>query len=841
MYSILLHILFYIHLSIVKFLVVKHLTKTDNLYYFRRLIYKYMKFILKNFTGIITAWILLVSTCNAQSINILVKDDARLPLIGATIQLTLVADSSILYATTAQNGIAKFNEVKNGLYFLKISYVGFKSLEKNISIKTDRRMLEFQLKETEISLNEVTVTARRPMITQEDDKMIIDPEPMANSSTNTLEVLESTPGLYVDQDGNIFLNGASPAKIYINSREQKMSTEDISTILRSLPPGSVQRIEVMRTPSTKYDASSTGGIVNVILKKGVKIGRFMSFNIGMNQGVYGNRFGGFTYNNSTEKSTSYVNVNFNRNDAIENLNSTRYINSDTVLNQINNIRNTRNQAYIGYGLAYDINPNLNFSYDGRINGALPVSSSKSTNLVETIEKISLLESDNQNNFNSSSINIQQDFGLNYKIDTIGSNWDNKFSFNSNFSNSKNDYNNTYIFPISFKIFGDGKSLQNRYFIQFQSDLTYQFAKKFKIETGIKSSFQKYTSNNDYFITLNNNRTNDASRTNSYNYTENINAAYAQASKTFFWDFLLKVGVRMEHTYMNGNQQIPSDTSFVVNRVDFFPYIYLSRPLFKVANFELRAYLIYRKTINRPDYQSLTPYLKFINEFEYETGNPNLKPQFTDNIEMNISIDDMPLFAIGQNFTTDIFSNVVYRYPANENITLRTFDNIGKSKETYFRAMAGIPPGKIYFFGLGGQYNLNEYDGVYQNQPLKYTRGSWQFFTFHSLTIMKNTKITMFGFMMVNGKYNFYELDTFGSLNFGINQTFLNKKLTISLNARDVLRTMVTQFSLNQGSVVSNGSRYADNQRFGINIRYNFGISKKDNKKNPMGFEQEDKF
>ena len=71
----------------------------------------------------------------------------------------------------------------------------------------------------------------------------------------TLEVLESVPGMYVDQDGGIFLNSATPAKVYINGREQKMSNQDISTILQSLPPGSVQKIEVMRTPSTKYDAS----------------------------------------------------------------------------------------------------------------------------------------------------------------------------------------------------------------------------------------------------------------------------------------------------------------------------------------------------------------------------------------------------------------------------------------------------------------------------------------------------------------------------------------------------------------------------------------------------------
>ncbi|MBK6949284.1 MAG: TonB-dependent receptor plug domain-containing protein [Haliscomenobacter sp.] len=90
---------------------------------------------------------------------------------------------------------------------------------------------------------------------------------MANTSTNTLEILEKTPGLFVDQDGNIYLTSATPAVVYINGREQRMGAQDIAGILRSLPPDNIQRIEVLRTPSTKYDAASSGGIVNVVLKK----------------------------------------------------------------------------------------------------------------------------------------------------------------------------------------------------------------------------------------------------------------------------------------------------------------------------------------------------------------------------------------------------------------------------------------------------------------------------------------------------------------------------------------------------------------------------------------------
>ncbi len=768
-----------------------------------------------------------------QGLKIKVKNRKNQPLYAATVRLFNIGDSTTLNTVTSEAGIADFKEVINGLYKLNISYVGFAPFEKTITVKSERRSFDFTMTEQEISLDEVTVTAKRPMITQEDDKMIIDPEPIASTSTNTLEVLENTPGIYVDQDGGIFLSSSSTATIYINGREQKMSNQDIATLLRSLPPGSVQRIEVMRTPSTKYDASSSGGIVNIILKKGVKIGRFSSVNLGMNQGKYGNRFAGFSINNSGEKSTTYLNVNLSYNDSQDGVNMWRQLMSDTSLSQHSTTRNTSRQGYVGYGLNYDLTEKWAFTYDGRVNLNFPTSKSSTTNLIEGMNQSSLFVSDNLIVNENQFYNIQQDIGLNKKIDTIGSNWDFKASYNYSKVLSEQDNEIVYQIPISFRIDGDGTNLQRRNFVLFQTDLTYQFPKKLKLETGAKSTFQRYQSDASFFFDLGGSRNLDSNRTNAFAFNENINAAYVQLSKTTFLKLLIKTGVRVEHTYMDGQQTIPVDTNFLINRVDWFPYLYISRALFKIADFELRAFAIYRKTINRPDYQSLNPYKKYIDQFQYEAGNPNLQPQFTDNIEINISFDDTPLFAIGRNYTTDIFANVIYKDVNNERIIVRTFDNIGKSRETYFRGMAGIPPGGRYFFGLGAQYNLNEYDGMYENKPLKYTRGTWRFFTFHSLKLFKETKLTVSGFAMVNGMFNFYELEPFGQVNIGLNQTLFNKKMTITLNMRDVFKTMKTVFTINQGGIISSGDRYSDSQRFGINLRYNFGVKRKEVKKGFM--------
>lgn len=781
--------------------------------------------------------IFIFSISYGQQVKITVRDKDRHPLMGATVQLTCIQDSSVSYSTTNQNGVAVFENLSYTLYSAVISFIGYQTLEKTINVRIDTKNFDFKLDESAITLEEVTISAKKPLITQEGDKMIIDPEPLANISSNTLEILENTPGMYVDQDGGIFLNSASPAKIYINGREQKMSSQDISTILQSLPPGSVQKIEVMRTPSTKYDASSSGGIINIILKQGVKIGRFGSVNARLSKGKYVNSSVGFTFNDSGEKSNFYVNANYDLRDKEELLNVNRVLGLDTILHQSAVTRQKSHQIYTGYGINYDLGENTTISYDGRINLNLPESETTNTNFSDFNDSLRLSENNNLINNDSYFVNIQQDLGLNYKIDTAGSELDTKFGYNYSKRNANQNYIYYFIMPEIYSISGNGTDIYDRHFLSLQSDLTLKLRYKFDFEAGFKVDFQHFISNADYFVNYNNLIINDPIRTNSFSYNENISAGYLQLSKTFFKDFVLKGGVRLEHTYMNGNQTLPTDTSFLINRVDWFPYVYLSRKIIEMMGVRLDAYAIYRRTISRPGYEMLNPSINFVDQFMYETGNPALKPQFSDNIEFNVSFEDMPVFAIGRNYTTDIFSGVVYQNPENPDIAVRTYDNLGKSKETYLRGMIGIPPGGRYFFALGAQYNINEYDGLYDGEPLQYKRGGWRLFTFHSLKLFANTRLTFSGFMMINGQMEFYELNNFGGLNVGIRQTFFDDKLTIGIQARDILGTMLVEYKINQGSINAWGDRYTDNRYVGINLRYAFGFSKKDDKKGMFNYEE----
>ena len=738
-------------------------------------------------------------------------------MIDSAISKNQVADSNGQVNVMLQSG---------KLYKFTTSAVGYQIDNRTIKFE-NLNSLKIQLKESNGQLKEVVVTSTKPLIRQEDDKSVVDPEPLAAASTNAYETMEKIPGIFIDQDGNIYLNGLSPAGIQINGRELRMSASDMATLLKSLPPSSIQKIELVRTPSAKYDASGGGGVVNIVLKKGIKIGLNGSVNTGMNQGVYGNQFLGLTLNNTTDKYNSYLNTQYNQNDGYSIVNTDRFLSIDTVLKQTAKTLSPNRSAYIGFGVGRNWTDRFELNYDARLSGQSFINSTNNESILEKISAkknlsaiASLVENDGSN------FNFNQSVRSKLKLDSLGGEWTIDFSYNFIQSNTDQTYNNTF-FAGGLASKGSGNFTNDRDFLTYQTDYK---KKRFGItfESGLKSSILTFRNNANYQKDLNGIIVKDAFRTSAYTFKEQINAGYLQGSKT--WGaVVLKVGTRVEQTIMQGNQRIPSDTSFSLNRTDAFPYVFLSRKLFKISGYEMRGYLVYRKTISRPSYEFLNPFPRYIDPFLYESGNPTLRPQFTSNYEANISVDDKPIFAFGVNETKDIFTNVLYQSPTNNQVAYRTYDNLGRSRETYFRGIAVIPPGKAYFAVVGAQLNHNVYNGIYEEKPIVFDKATWTFFTFQSLKLDKLSTFTINGFWRTNGQQQFYELDNFGQLNSSLNRQFLNKKLTVTLSMNDIFFTNKNTFTLRQGSIYAVGFRENDTRRFGINIRYNFGVKPKEQK------------
>ncbi len=775
----------------------------------------------------------LISTAQQQSILIKVVDAKYNPVGFANISIVNKIDSTKITNTVTDSiGISKIilatkaNLALKNTYTIKVSAIGYKKYSKDYYIN-DQSSIAIKLTEDPTQLNEVVVKSTKALIRQEDDKSVVDPEALAASSTNAYETVEKVPGVFIDQDGNIYLNGLSPAGVQINGRDLKMSAADIAILLKSLPPNAIQKIELIRTPSAKYDASGGGGLVNIILMKGVKIGINGSVNTGFTQGEYGNQYIGFNLNNNNDKLSSYVNAQYNNGNDYSITNTDRILSIDSVLRQEARAVKPNHSVNLGYGFGKTIKEKWELNYDGRM------SQNKFDNTTNNLSFLRQL-STNQNTGNLQSyVNnkgtnnfMNQSFRVKLKLDTVGGEWVNDLSFNFSKSSTDQNYSNLLI-AKNTSTGGEGDYGNDRNYFTYQSDIRKKL-RGINIESGVKTSVLNFNNNSNYTKNVAGLISPDPFRTSKFHYTEQINAAYLQGSKTW-GPIVLKVGSRLEQTIMQGHQFIPKDTTFSVNRTDAFPYVYLSRKIMMIMNYELRGFLVYRKTISRPSYDYLNPFAKYIDPFLYEVGNPNLKPQFTSNYEANISVDDKPLFAYGVNETTDIFTNVVYQSPTNKQVSYRTYDNLGKSRETYFRIIGVIPPGKKFFAVLGTQYNRNNYNGFYEGKPIMFNRGTWSVFTFQSFKLDGLSTMTLNGFWRFKGQQQFYELSDFGTLNATINRQFLKKKLTITASYNDFLYTNKNNFVLKQGSQNAVGYRATDSRRLGLSLRYNFGIKPKENK------------
>ena len=769
----------------------------------------------------------LISAAQQQALLIKVVDAKYNPVGFANISILNKIDSTKITKTVTDSiGITKVNLAAKNTYTILVSAIGYKKFSKDYLIN-DQSSIAIKLIEDPTQLNEVVVKSTKALIRQEDDKSVVDPEALAASSTNAYETVEKVPGVFIDQDGNIYLNGLSPAGVQINGRDLKMSAADIAILLKSLPPNAIQKIELIRTPSAKYDASGGGGLVNIILMKGVKIGINGSVNTGFSQGVYGNQYLGFNLNNNNDKLSSYVNAQYGNNNGYTITNSDRILNIDSALRQEARAVSPNNYLNLGYGFGKTIKEKWELNYDGRM------SQNKFDNTTNSQSYLHQI-SNNQNTGNLQSyVNnkgtnnfMNQSFRVKLKLDTVGGEWVNDVSFNFSKSSTDQNYSNLLL-SKNTSTGGDGDYGNDRNYFTYQSDIRKKL-KGINIESGIKTSVLNFNNHSNYTKNIAGLVSADPFRTSSFHYTEQINAAYLQGSKTW-GPIILKVGSRLEQTIMQGHQFIPKDTTFSVNRTDAFPYVYLSRKILMIMNYELRGFLVYRKTISRPSYDYLNPFAKYIDPFLYEVGNPNLKPQFTSNYEANISVDDKPLFAYGVNETTDIFTNVVYQSPTNKQVSYRTYDNLGKSRETYFRIIGVIPPGKKFFAVLGTQYNRNNYNGFYEGKPIVFNRGTWSVFTFQSLKLDGLSTMTLNGFWRFKGQQQFYELSDFGTLNATINRQFLKKKLTITASYNDFLFTSNNHFEYHQGTQNATGYRESDSRRVGISLRYNFGIKPKENK------------
>ncbi|HSU29467.1 MAG TPA: outer membrane beta-barrel protein, partial [Chitinophagaceae bacterium] len=245
-----------------------------------------------------------------------VQDNTGKPLQSITVSLVKAKDSSVIkFAVTGKDGKYDFDHIAEGNYRISLSSIGYeKKFSESFGITSASNPIQLdplQMAEAARGMTGVTVVAKKPFIETRIDKTIVNVESSPTSAGATaMEVLEKSPGVTVDNDGNISLRGKSGVNVMVDGKPTHLSSTDLATMLKNMPASALDQIEIMTNPSARYDASGNSGVINIKTKKGKAAGFNGSVMAGVTTSIF-HPDGDKTY--VISKSQNSINFNWRKN------------------------------------------------------------------------------------------------------------------------------------------------------------------------------------------------------------------------------------------------------------------------------------------------------------------------------------------------------------------------------------------------------------------------------------------------------------------------------------------------------------------------------------------------
>ena len=794
-----------------------------------------MKLLYLSFFTLFTLF--LFNVANAQikegKISGTILDDAKKPLDGATVVLLTAKDSIVLSTKLANpDGSFAFQNLKDNTYLIKVTYIGYKNFRSGSLLVSGQKPINlppFILSSIGKKLDEVTVTAKKSYIQQKIDRTVVNVGALiSNTGANALEVLAKTPGVLVDADGNITFKGKSGVMVMIDDKPTYLSAANLATYLRSLPSSALDQIELMDNPPAKYDAAGNAGVINIKTKKNTTRGFNAVVSANFAQGFYGRMDESINFNYRIDKVNFFANVAYNKQKTFRRLEIDRnYLDANgdlaSSLKDISYFRPSSNNTNIKAGLDYFISPKTTWGvvFTGNISrdhDSSPVYSllyDKSGGLDSTVNSLNT----SKNKFDSKGINLN----YTHKFDSIGRTLTFDLDYIHNVAGSNQLFvNNTFLPDGSLtntQIISDNlPSTINIY--SAKVDYSHPFKGKAKLEAGVKSSYVNTDNAANYFNVIDNISTIDYNNTNRFLYKENINAAYVNFNKTF-GRFSVQTGLRLENTNGDGHQlgnAQKADSSFVKHYTNLFPTAYFSYNLDTAGHNVLVA--SYGRRIGRPSYGSLNPFTFFVDKFTYFSGNPFLKPQFTDNYKLAYSFRSLFTVAVAYNRTTDVQNETIHK---NGNVFVSTTGNIGQQKTWDFSVNSNLQPTKWWSVNLYAEVYKNTYQGQFYTGYLNQSQYTFSANGNNQFTLSKTWSAELSGWYNSGGTYGQFVSIPTGMLNAAVQKKILNNKATIKFNVRDVLKSFSPSGTItNIADATATYHNFVDTQVATLTFTYSFG-------------------
>ena len=769
-------------------------------------------FIASCFLGSVIGW------SQTVSVSGLVKDTMNDPVAFANILILQSQDSTAVTGTSSdENGNFTINNIKPASYILKTSFIGYKDNLTPLDLNSDVNDIAVVMEESVESLNEVELIVKKPTLKREADRLVFNVENTALSQGNLVEVLRSTPSVLVLDDA-ILVKNSTPT-VYINDRKVHLSSSELIQLLQGTSATNIKSVEVITNPSAKYDADS-GVVLNIVMSKNLISGYNGSIFTDYTQGVFPKYSVGTSHYFKGDKTNLFFNYSYNkRKDNRIDVKHVFYPDEEwgTNLNR-NNWTETHN---LGFNFDYNLNEKSSLGLSGTAQ-FLPYSKYLTqgiTNIESSSKAYDRFTSHNISRDNKHNLGFDLDY--HYNINEAS-----KITFNAHYTNydyeRNQNVNSTYytsgsiiVDETAFNVKADQTT--DIYTSHLDYDLTLNDKSSFS--SGLKFSKVKTGSGilqNDIIAgqeIQNNNITNN------FDYDESVYAAFMDY-KYNAEKFTFGAGVRVEQTNISGVSSNNTDSK--QDYLEFFPTANMSVQISEKVN----TYINYKRSIQRPNYSNLNPFVYYLNDNTIVTGNPNLKPVFNNKYLIGVSINNK--------FTFEAYyrkaENSIFELPKqdNDNNTVTyTPVNINSTEEIGFDFEASFYiTDKWYFYFGNSIYNYNDKGTI---DGLSVQRDKWANFSnlANNYSFLKDNSLTATLSIYYIGK-NVQALQTVGTrwdTYFSIEKTLFKRKGTISLSLSDLFNRQdffVSTNFLDQHSTefIDQDSRYIK-----LGFSYKFGNTK----------------
>ncbi len=761
-----------------------------------------------------------------------IADEKGSVVEGATIGLTKANDSMVIKTTLSDaSGNYTFTNIPFGEYFITASATNKATvftptflLQQNLSALELKAIV--LVKSTQ-NLNTVTIVSKKPFVEQKIDRMVVNVEAsVTNVGSTALEVLEKSPGVTIDKDGNISLKGKPKVMIMIDDKPSYLSGAELANLLSSMNANQLSQIEIMTNPSAKFDAAGNAGVINIKTKKGLTKGFNGNITLNYGQGVYYKTNNSILLNYRNGKFNTFFNWGYSSNkgfmqvDALKNFLDPVGTNSYVLDQHTHVINNSQNDNFkIGMDYALSEKSSIGVSSTGFIT---PSSQKTFTNSIikEEDGNIGSIEKTNRavsNTWKNGTLNLNFQSTFDSSRKNLMANFD---YLHYDFAGTQEMNGNTYdpanqLLAVSY--------LKNMVPLQIdvyagKLDYAVNLPKETKLEIGGKSSLVK-TGNTALFYIGSASATKFAdSLSNDFNYSENINAAYININKKIkAWT--IQAGLRAEHTQYHGHQvsyDHLQDSSFNKNYVSLFPTAFVG---YKVNDNHQLTFSVGRR-IDRPAYQQLNPFTSFIDRYMQVAGNPFLQPQVSGNFEISHTYKNK--------FTTTINYSVIHRMMnetliQKDSLIIRSMGNIGTRYNIGIAESINLNVTPWYALSFFANLFQNKYDGQVNGAPLKVQQLTLSLNMNNQFNFKKGWSGEISGNYATRNRDEGQAIDlAVGQLSAGISKQVLHNKGSIKLNMRDIFFTQINKEYQVFQNVNSNLSRTRDTRVLNLAFVYRFG-------------------